>query len=228
MREYNQTGVVSLDQLLHLGAEHNKAHPNFLDQEIEQGAGEDTAIMLYTSGTTGKPKGVVLTHNNLMFAAKACVDIDDLNENDSVLAYLPMAWVGDNVFSFAQAIWCGYCVNCPEGPETIQADMREIGPTYYFAPPRVFEGLLTNVTIRMEDAAPIKQKMYKYFMEVASGIGGRLLDGEMSALNIGSAMCWSTHHLKMRWGLAAFAQRIRRERPSGQSCSSSTAHSVSI
>lgn len=178
MREYNQTGVVSLDQLLHLGAEHNKAHPNFLDQEIEQGAGEDTAIMLYTSGTTGKPKGVVLTHNNLMFAAKACVDIDDLNENDSVLAYLPMAWVGDNVFSFAQAIWCGYCVNCPEGPETIQADMREIGPTYYFAPPRVFEGLLTNVTIRMEDAAPIKQKMYKYFMEVASGIGGRLLDGE--------------------------------------------------
>ncbi len=178
LRDYDSAGVIALDKVIGFGEEKNKLDPNFLDSEIAKGSGDDAGIMLYTSGTTGKPKGVVLTHDNLMFAAKACVEIDNLDEKDSVLAYLPMAWVGDNVFSFAQAIWCGYCVNCPEGPETVQADMREIGPTYYFAPPRVFEGLLTNVTIRMEDAASIKQKLYKYFMGIASEIGGRLLDGE--------------------------------------------------
>ncbi len=178
MREYDEPGVISLESVMSSGLELQQRDTDFIANEINVGKGEDTAIMLYTSGTTGKPKGVVLTHDNLMFSAKACVEIDSLDENDSVLAYLPMAWVGDNVFSFAQSIWCGYCVCCPEGPETVHTDMREIGPTYYFAPPRVFEGLLTNVTIRMEDAAPIKRKMFHYFMGVAKQVGVRLLDGE--------------------------------------------------
>ena len=116
-----------------------------------QGA-DDTCVMLYTSGTTGRPKGVVLSNRNIIATAQASAGFDRLTAADSVLAYLPMAWVGDFIFSMGQAYWAGFCVACPESAATMQHDLREIGPTYFFAPPRFFEGLLTNVMIRMEDA----------------------------------------------------------------------------
>ena len=143
---------------------------------------DDTCVMLYTSGTTGKPKGVVLSNRNIIETAKNSSEFDHLRPNDEVLAYLPMAWVGDFIFSIGQAYWTGFCVNCPESPETMATDLKEIAPTYYFAPPRVFETQLTQIMIRMEDAGGFKQRMFRYFMDHAKKVGPRILDGETVSL----------------------------------------------
>jgi len=135
-------------------------------------------VMLYTSGTTGKPKGVVLSNRNIIEASKSSAEFDNLNKDDEVLAYLPMAWVGDFIFSIGQAYWTGFCVNCPESADTMQTDLREIGPTYYFAPPRVFETQLTNVMIRMEDAGRVKKWLFDHFMAHARKVGPAILDGK--------------------------------------------------
>jgi len=134
--------------------------------------------MFFTSGTTGVPKGVVLTHASLIDRARAAAEMEGLGDADVVLAYLPPAWIGQNIFSYAQPFVTGYCICCPESSETVMSDMREIGPTYYFAPPRVLEALLTQVSIRMEDASALKRALYRYFMEVARRTGGALLDGK--------------------------------------------------
>ena len=139
---------------------------------------DSTCVMLYTSGTTGKPKGVVLSNRNVIETSKSSSEFDDLRQTDSILAYLPMAWVGDFIFSVGQALWTGFCTNCPESADTMHTDLREIGPTYYFAPPRVFETQLTNVMIRMEDASAFKQKLFHYFMEHARRVGPDILDGK--------------------------------------------------
>jgi long-chain acyl-CoA synthetase len=178
MRNYTQSGLTSFDALLKLGEETLAARPSLVDDEIALGSPDDTAALFYTSGTTGKPKGVVQTHHALIDRARACTEMEDLNAYEDVLAYLPMAWIGQNIFSYAQALVTGYTVNCPESPSTVMTDLREIGPTYYFAPPRVFEGMLTQVSIRMEDASRLKRGMYRYFMDVARRVGGRILDGE--------------------------------------------------
>ena len=141
-----------------------------------QGA-EDTCVILYTSGTTGRPKGVVLSNRNILATAKASAEFDRLTPEDSVLAYLPMAWVGDFIFSMGQAWWVGFCVACPESPETMEHDLREIGPTYFFAPPRFFEAMLTRVMIRMEDAGAVKRGMFNKFMGLARRVGPAILDG---------------------------------------------------
>ncbi|WP_294622515.1 AMP-binding protein [uncultured Roseovarius sp.] len=139
---------------------------------------DSICVMLYTSGTTGKPKGVVLSNRNIIEASKSSAEFDNLNKDDEVLAYLPMAWVGDFIFSIGQAYWTGFCVNCPESADTMQTDLREIGPTYYFAPPRVFETQLTNVMIRMEDAGRFKKWLFDHFMAHARKVGPAILDGK--------------------------------------------------
>ncbi|AUQ47607.1 Long-chain acyl-CoA synthetase (AMP-forming) [Phaeobacter inhibens] len=138
---------------------------------------DSTCVMLYTSGTTGKPKGVVLSNRNVIESAKNSAEFDKLTAGENILSYLPMAWVGDFIFSVGQAYWCGFCVNCPESADTMMTDLREIGPTYFFAPPRVFEGQLTSVMIRMEDASTLKRKMFHHFLAHAKKVGGDILDG---------------------------------------------------
>ena len=139
--------------------------------------GADIAIMLYTSGTTGKPKGVMLSHDNMVHTSINGIRHDTLTENEEVLAYLPMAWVGDHLFSYSQAIVAGFTVNCPESGATVLHDLREIGPSYFFAPPRIWESILTTVMVRIEDAAAPKRAMFRAFMKVAERVGARLLDG---------------------------------------------------
>ncbi|PIE16403.1 MAG: long-chain fatty acid--CoA ligase [Rhodobacterales bacterium] len=139
---------------------------------------DSTCVMLYTSGTTGKPKGVVLSNRNVIQTAQNSCEFDHLQPGEEVLAYLPMAWVGDFIFSVGQAYWTGFCVNCPESADTMMTDMREIGPTYYFAPPRFFEGQLTSVMIRMEDAGRFKRWLFKKYMDVARKVGPAILDGK--------------------------------------------------
>ncbi|MCQ0969156.1 AMP-binding protein (plasmid) [Paracoccus sp. TK19116] len=148
-----------------------------LDRRIAALDYDSTCVMLYTSGTTGRPKGVVLSNRNIIETAKNSAEFDGLGPKDEVLAYLPMAWVGDFIFSIGQAYWTGFCVSCPEGAHTMMTDLREIGPSYFFAPPRVFEGQLTNVMIRMEDASRLKRWLFHRFMAVARRVGPAILDG---------------------------------------------------
>lgn len=178
LRNYDEPGLGSLDQLIEAGAAFAAQHPDFLKTEISKIKPDDVAAMFFTSGTTGNPKGVVHTHNSLLNRAKAGADFDKLTHAEEVLAYLPPAWIGQNIFSYAQWLACGYVVNCPESAATVTIDLKEVGPTYYFAPPRVFEGLLTTVMIRMEDAGAIKRAMFQYFMSVAQRVGPAKMDGK--------------------------------------------------
>jgi long-chain acyl-CoA synthetase len=182
LRHYDQPFLHAMDAVQEMGRARLRTNPAFLDDEIAAGAGSDVAIMLYTSGTTGKPKGVCMTHSAMLAAAGGGSGFDQLGPNEEVLSYLPMAWVGDNLFSYAQALYAGFTINCPESGETVMTDLREIGPTYYFAPPRVFENLLTQVMIRMEDAGTLKRRAFHYFMGVAKRCGAEIVDGKPVAL----------------------------------------------
>ena len=178
LRNYAQDALMSYERLQEAGRAFEAKNPGFFDAEVARGKGADTAAMFFTSGTTGHPKGVVLTNTALIDRAEAAAKMEGLGDSDVVMAYLPPAWIGQNIFSYAQPFVTGYCICCPESGETIIADMREIGPTYYFAPPRVLEALLTTVSIRMEDAGALKRKMYAYFMDLARRVGAKILDGK--------------------------------------------------
>ncbi len=176
LRSYE--GIVSLDSVQETGRAFDRDHPGFFEREVEAGTSGDIANILYTSGTTGKPKGVCQTHAAFLMVGRAGCDFDRLGPEDRVLCYLPMAWVGDHVFSYAQWLTAGFTINCPESGETVMTDLRDIGPTYYFAPPRVFENLLTQLTIRMDDACAFKRWMFRTCMSVAKRCGADLLDGK--------------------------------------------------
>jgi long-chain acyl-CoA synthetase len=178
MRKYDHS---HLNWLADVAAEGRAAHQRLdaeLDARIAELTPDHTCVMLYTSGTTGRPKGVVLSNRNIIVTAKASCAFDRLTEKEEILAYLPMAWVGDFIFSMGQAMWAGFCVNCPESAATMMTDLREIGPTYFFAPPRVFEQMLTSVMIRMEDAGRLKRWLFRTFMGVARRVGPAILDGK--------------------------------------------------
>jgi len=177
LRNYGEAGLASLDALAESGKAFAASNPGFFKAELAKAVPGDVAAMFYTSGTTGNPKGVVHTHFTLLNRGHAAAEFDRLGATEDVLAYLPPAWIGQNIFSYAQWLACGYVVNCPESASTVMIDLKEVGPTYYFAPPRVFEGLLTSVMIRMEDAGFIKRKMFHACMNVAKRVGPALMDG---------------------------------------------------
>jgi long-chain acyl-CoA synthetase len=177
LRNYSEPGLVALDALMATGQAFAGQQPGFFRAEVDSTQPDDVAAMFFTSGTTGNPKGVVHTHNTLLDRAQAGAEFDRLTHSEEVLAYLPPAWVGQNIFSYAQWLACGYVVNCPENASTVTIDLKEVGPTYYFAPPRVFESLLTSVMIRMEDAGFLKRRMFHFFTDVAQRVGPALMDG---------------------------------------------------
>lgn len=182
LRKYDHAHLHGLDALIESGKALEATRGAELDAMIAAKNIDDTCVMLYTSGTTGRPKGVVLSNRNILVTAKNSSEFDNLRQTDSVLAYLPMAWVGDFIFSMGQAQWTGFCVCCPEAEHTMQTDLREVGPTYFFAPPRFFEGLLTSVMIRMEDASKLKQKLFHKYMALAKIVGPKMLDGKPVSL----------------------------------------------
>jgi long-chain acyl-CoA synthetase len=142
------------------------------------GTGGDLGIILYTSGTTGRPKGVMLSYDNIIITSCNAATREGLHDDEEIVSYLPMAWVGDHILSYGQFYCSGFTVNCPESGATVLQDLHEIGPTYFFAPPRIWETILTTVMIRIEDSAWIKRKMFHYFMNVAQRVGTRKLGGE--------------------------------------------------
>ena len=182
LRKYDHTHLHSYMGVLENGRAKSDVLLAELKSREEALDYESTCVMLYTSGTTGRPKGVVLSNRNIIEAARSSSEFDKLSAGENVLAYLPMAWVGDFIFSIGQAAWTGFCVNCPESQGTMQTDLREIGPTYYFAPPRVFESQLTNVMIRMEDAGKTKKWLFDTFMAHAKKVGPAILDGKSVGL----------------------------------------------
>ena len=189
LRKYDEPGLAGLDELIAAGKAFAAQHTGFLQSQASQIKADDVAAMFFTSGTTGNPKGVVHTHHSLLNRAQAGADFDKLTSSEEVLAYLPPAWIGQNIFSYAQWLACGYVVNCPESAATVTIDLKEVGPTYYFAPPRVFEGLLTSVMIRMEDASALKRSLFNYFMDVAKRVGPARMDGK--SLSLGDSVLYA-------------------------------------
>src|SRR6266702_884165 len=177
LRHYAEPYLHPYDRVRDEGRGLAQAHPGFFAAEIERIDAADTAIILYTSGTTGRPKGVVLSFDNLIATARAAIDFEGLSDKEEVLAYLPMAWIGEHIFSYAQAYCAGFCASCPESQATVMLDLRELGPSYLFAPPRIFESILTQVMIRMEDAAWVKRRLFDYFLGVAKRAGAAILEG---------------------------------------------------
>lgn len=177
LRNYDEPGLESLKALKDLST-HTTDPDVVYGQEVNRGEGKDLSILLYTSGTTGRAKGVMLTYDNLIHSGQAGVDYAQFTPNDVILAYLPFAWVVDHLFSYCQSYISGYCVACPESADTVLQDLQELGPTFFFAAPRTFEGILTNVTIRMEDAGRVKKAMYDYFIDVAMRVGEDILNGK--------------------------------------------------
>jgi long-chain acyl-CoA synthetase len=182
LRGYSEPFLLSLAELQERGRKFAHDNPTWVEDEIAKGAADDLGIICYTSGTTGTPKGTMLSHRNLILTARNAAAREGLRSDEEVLAYLPMAWVGDHIFSYAQSIVTGFTVNCPESAATVLADMKEIGPTYFFAPPRIFESILTTVMIRIEDATWVKRKLVHVFLDLAQTLERQRLSRQPRSL----------------------------------------------
>ena len=176
MRAYSEPCLLSLAELQEAGTKFEVGQPAYFDAELAKGRADDVAIICYTSGTTGVPKGALLSHRNLLVTARHAAAADGVGEDEEILSYLPMAWVGDHIFSYAQAIAVGFTINCPESASTVLHDLKEIGPTYFFAPPRIWENLLTSVMVRIEDCAWPKRRLVHLFLGLAQEIERARLD----------------------------------------------------
>ena len=181
LKDYDHSRLIAFEDVQGVGRKKLASDPECLRQweaGVAAGKGGDLSVILYTSGTTGRSKGVMLTYENTIISARNANAFDRLDRHEEVIAYLPLAWVGDYIFSYVQAYVAGYCVNCPEAPDTVVQDRREIGTTYAFAPPRVYENILTLTTVRMADAGALKRRMFDFFVAVAGRWGEKILDGE--------------------------------------------------
>jgi long-chain acyl-CoA synthetase len=175
LRHYQDACLLSLEELQERGRKFAEDNPGYFDAEVAKGRASDIAVIAYTSGTTGQPKGAMLSHGNLIETARNAVERERLDASEEVMAYLPMAWIGDHMFSFGQSIVAGFTTNCPESAATVLADLKEIGPTYFFAPPRIWENILTSVMIRIDDCAWIKRRTVHFFLDLARRVERRRL-----------------------------------------------------
>src|SRR5271163_1590290 len=196
MRHYPTPALEPFERVQEAGRAFAALHPRCLEDEIDQGAAADVALLTYTSGTTGNPKGVMLSHANLLAAAEGFIAAEDIRPTDDILSYLPMAWIGESLFSLVLTLCVGFTCNCPERPETVQRDLRELGPTVALAPPRIWENLLTQVRVRAADATPVKRRLFEFFrslaerVELARGAGKRPSPLQRLGLMVGEILVY--------------------------------------
>jgi long-chain acyl-CoA synthetase len=167
VQQYTSPLLKSYDEIVAAGRDFGATHPGFIAAEIDSGEPDDLALITYTSGTTGNPKGVMLSHKNLLSSAEAFVAAEDIRPTDEMLCYLPMAWIGDSLYSIVLTLLVGFTCNCPERPDTVQRDLRELGPTIALAPPRIWENMLTQLRVRAADSTRSKRKMFEFFRGLA-------------------------------------------------------------
>jgi long-chain acyl-CoA synthetase len=170
LRNYKYDWLIAFTDVQEMGRKFHRENTDYFMNTVNEVKPDDMSIIAYTSGTTGNPKGVMITHRMIADCSRGFLEWDNLDETENVMAYLPMAWIGDHIFSYGQALTGGFTVNCPESTETTFHDQKEIGPTHIFAPPRIWENILTQIMIKIEDAAWIKQKVFHYFMKVANRV----------------------------------------------------------
>lgn len=182
LKNYKHDWLVAFTDVQEMGREFGKEHPDYFMDEVNSIKPDDISLICYTSGTTGDPKGVMITHRMIADCSRGFLKWDNLDETENVMAYLPMAWIGDHIFSYGQALCSGFTVNCPESTTTVVHDQREIGPTCIFAPPRIWENILTQIMIKMEDSAWIKRKGFDYFMRVAKRVEKKRIANEQVPL----------------------------------------------
>jgi long-chain acyl-CoA synthetase len=167
MLHYRHDWLKSFAEVEALGRELAKTHARYFESAIEQGQADDLAFVVYTSGTTGSPKGAMITHANALETAKTALKADEYRVDDDYLAYLPMAWIGDAFYTLTLSLAVGFACNCPESPETVQRDLRELGPTLMLAPPRIWENMLTAVQVKGVDAPRLKRWVFETFRGAA-------------------------------------------------------------
>ncbi len=229
---YQDPMLQPLAQMQAAGREFGRLHPGYFEHELDTGRGDDAAIIAYTSGTTGRPKGAMLSHRNLIATAENYASAERIRRGDNCLAYLPMAWVGDLMFSLAIALVTAVTVNCPEGPETVQRDLRELGPHAFFAPPRIWESLLTQMQVKAADASWLKRRAYEFFRRAAEQRELLRADGRKISLardlvhRLGEILIYGPVRDQLglrntRWCLSGGA-------PLGPTPSGSSGHSASI
>jgi long-chain acyl-CoA synthetase len=182
LREYHYPFLFAFQVMQELGRQFDAAHPDFFMQQVSLGTGADLSVILYTSGTTGRPKGVMLSYANVITTSHNAIMREGLRADEEILSYLPMAWVGDHIFSYGQFYCAGFTLNCPESSDTVLHDLHDIGPTYFFAPPRIWENILTTVMIRIEDTVWLKRKLFHFFMHIAHRVGSRKLARQPASL----------------------------------------------
>jgi long-chain acyl-CoA synthetase len=175
---YDDRLLRSFDSVLKAGREFGQGNPQFYEAELAKGGADDTAMIAYTSGTTGNPKGVMLSHRNMIATSEAFIEVNEVKRGDNWLSYLPMAWVGDAAFSLGMALVARLTSNCPESPETVQRDLRELGPDAMLAPPRIWENMLTLMQIKGTDASPMKRRVFEAFRGLAERCELKRTDGK--------------------------------------------------
>ena len=206
LKNYDDPMLISFTDVVKLGREYEEAHPNLFEQNVERGRGDDIAFIYYTSGTTGLPKGAVLTHKALINTARGFVSRYPLNENDDLVSNFPAAWVGDSYFATIPHLLTGARLNFAEEPETIAEDTREVGPDFVIYGPRQWEGLVSEIQVKMTDANPLKRFCYNRFVPVGHKVAdmsfeGRTPDLFWRALH-GIAYLFLFRPLKDRLGLS--------------------------
>lgn len=170
MRNYQHEKLMYFKDLQEEGKAFEKENPNFFEMEVEKGKYEDIAILSYTSGTTGNPKGTMLSYKNLMEMAKNLSEIDPLEDKDEYLSFLPLAWIGEQMMTLSMAFYNGITVNFPEEPSTVMENLREIGPHVIFSPPRIYEDMLSKFQVKIQDSSWLKRKLYEWFKPIGEKV----------------------------------------------------------
>lgn len=195
MRAYDDPRLIAFDAVERLGRELAAREPDRWRESVEGGGADDIALICYTSGTTGHPKGALLTFRNLLSMVHNVHAVDPKRDDDEFVSFLPLAWIGEQMVSVTQSLLIGFTINFPEEPETALQDLREIGPQTMFAPPRIWENIHSSVQVRIMDTTPFKRFMYRLCMPVGQRVADLRFEGKPVPFK------WRVAYRLAHWGM---------------------------